>query len=196
VAGLATGLVATGRAGPVPLRREAALVVERTGAEPDLALVDVALTRERFVGARALWRHEALCEVFVTFADPSAVGLCALAGQLAPVPRGSGQGVHVRLAGDRVEAEFQVPVALAPGLISTVWVAGFETIEPGERRALDPSGAVVALDGEREIERGREDGATVHLADGPLRIDVDAVMAHAARTQTISASLPAGLGSG
>src|SRR5439155_2490737 len=38
VAGLATGLVATGRGGPDALRREAALRVEVDGATPDLAL--------------------------------------------------------------------------------------------------------------------------------------------------------------
>ena len=56
VAGMATGLVATGRGGPGAVIREAALIVERDGAPADLALVDVAVTRERFVGARALWR--------------------------------------------------------------------------------------------------------------------------------------------
>jgi predicted polyphosphate/ATP-dependent NAD kinase len=56
VAGIATGLVASGRAGAGALRREVALAVEVPGAEPDLALVDVAASRERFIGARALWR--------------------------------------------------------------------------------------------------------------------------------------------
>ena len=172
VAGIATGLVATGRAGPGALRREAALVVERRGAAPDLALVDVAVTRERFVGARALWRHEALCELFVTFADPAAVGLSSVAGMLAP----GGRGLHVRLAADPADAEVVVDVALAPGLVTPVAVAAFETLEPGVEVALAANGASLALDGEREIERHGDDGATVRLADGPLRIDVDAVM--------------------
>jgi predicted polyphosphate/ATP-dependent NAD kinase len=180
VAGIATGLVATGRAGAGALRRTPALVVERRGAEPDLALVDVAVTREPFVGARALWRHDALCELFVTIADPGAVGLSSVAGMLAPGER----GVHVRLASDPADARIVLDVALAPGLVTPVAVAGFDTLEPGVPVALAANGASLALDGEREIERHGDDGATVRLADGPLRIDVDAVMAeHAARTQ-------------
>jgi predicted polyphosphate/ATP-dependent NAD kinase len=180
VAGMAVGLVATGRGGEHALRREAALVVERPGCEPDLALVDVAVSRERFVGARALWRHEALSELFVAFADPGAVGLSSVAGQLAPMERGSGRGLHVRIARDPAQAERVVQVALAPGLVTEVAVAGFAALEPGERVAVAPDAGTLALDGEREIERRGEDGATVQLAEGPLRIDVDAVMRHAA----------------
>jgi predicted polyphosphate/ATP-dependent NAD kinase len=82
VAGIATGLVATGRAGDGALRREAALQVEMPDGATDLALVDVAVTRERFIGARALWRADDVSELFVTFASPSAVGLSAVAGAL------------------------------------------------------------------------------------------------------------------
>jgi predicted polyphosphate/ATP-dependent NAD kinase len=180
VAGIATGLVVTGRGGSHALIREAALLVERDGAPPDLALVDVAVTRDRFVGARALWRHESLRELFVTFADPGAVGLSSVAGQLAPMERGGRRGLHVRLAEDRARAEVVLSVALAPGLVTDVAVAGFAPLEPGQRVALAPGAGTLALDGEREIERRGDDGATVHLADGPRRIDVDAVMRNAA----------------
>jgi predicted polyphosphate/ATP-dependent NAD kinase len=180
VAGIATGLVATGRAGPEALRRESALIVERRDAEPDLALVDVAVTRERFVGARALWRHHALSELFVTVADPGAVGLSSVAGMLAPGSR----GLHVRLAHDPARAKVVLDVALAPGLVTPIAVESYEALRPGAPVALAANGASLALDGEREIERHGEDGATVRLGDGPLRIDVDAVMsAHATSMQ-------------
>ncbi len=180
VAGIATGLVALGHAGPDGLRREPVLVVERPGAEPDLALVDVAVTSERFVGARALWRVDALREVFVTVADPSAVGLSSLAGLLSPLAGGGGKGLHVRMASDSGESRVVVQVALAPGLVTKVAVADFETLEPGVPVRLGAGDGSVALDGEREIECHGDDRITVRLADGPLRIDVDAVMERAA----------------
>src|SRR3954452_3820514 len=74
VAGVATGLVATGRAGDAALRREAALQVEMPDGTTDLALVDVAVTRERFIGARALWRAGRVREVFGGVWGPRAVG--------------------------------------------------------------------------------------------------------------------------
>jgi predicted polyphosphate/ATP-dependent NAD kinase len=173
VAGLAAGHFATGHGGPDALVREAALHVERDGAA-DLALVDVAVSAERFVGARALWRPGELRELVVSFADPGAVGLAGLAGMLSPLPRRGGRALHVRLGGNR-----ELDVALAPGLITRVGVAGFRELAAGERVELGPGGSI-ALDGEREIELREGERAAVRLADGPLRIDVDAVMAHVA----------------
>jgi predicted polyphosphate/ATP-dependent NAD kinase len=181
VAGIAMGLVATGRAADGALRREAALVVEVPGAAPDLALVDVAVVRERFVGARALWRAADVGELFVTFASPGAIGLSAVAGMLEPLERGAGRGLHVRLA-DPAEAELTLHVPLAPGLIAPVGVAAHRPIEMGDAIQVEAGRGVIALDGEREIERRHGEGATVRLSPGPLTIDIDAVMRHAARS--------------
>jgi predicted polyphosphate/ATP-dependent NAD kinase len=175
VAGLATGLVATGRADA--LRRENVLEV-RLGDVTDLALVDVAVTRERFVGARALWRPDAVTELFVTFASPSAVGLSAIAGALEPLARGGGRGLHVRLGAGR-----RVTVALAPGLVTGVDVAAQRVLGLGEEVEIAAGAGSIALDGERELERRDGDLATVRLKPGPLTIDVDAVMAQATHTQ-------------
>jgi predicted polyphosphate/ATP-dependent NAD kinase len=190
VAGIATGLVATGRAGDGALRREAALRVEMPGGTSDLALVDVAVTRERFIGARALWRPEDVSELFVTFANPSAVGLSAVAGALQPLERGGGRGLHVRFATGRADAERTVHVALAPGLIVGVPVASHRVLEVGEAVELAPGPGTVALDGEREIERRAGAPATVRLVPGPLTIDVDAVMRSSAGDATPAQPAP------
>jgi predicted polyphosphate/ATP-dependent NAD kinase len=186
VAGIATGLVATGRAGPDALRREAALTVEVPGASPDLALIDVAVSRERFVGARALWRPGDVSELFVTFANPSAVGLSAIAGALQPLERGGGRGLHVRLAHDPADGRRVVQVALAPGLVVAVAVAEHRVLELGEQVEIAAGPGTVALDGEREIERRHREPVTVRLVPGPLTIDVDAVMRSAASDATLA----------
>jgi predicted polyphosphate/ATP-dependent NAD kinase len=180
VAGIATALVATGRAGAEALRREAALRVEVPGVAPDLALVDVAVSRERFIGARALWRAGDVSELFVTFANPCAVGLSAVAGALQPLARGGGRGLHVRLAPDGAAAQGTVQVALAPGLVVHVPVVGYRVLALGEAVDVAPGPGTVALDGEREIERRHDEPVTVRLIEGPLTIDVDAAMRIAA----------------
>jgi len=180
VAGLAAGLVATGRAGDGALRRELALLARLGDAKPDLALVDVVLSADRFVGARALWRTTGVSELFVACVNPAAVGFSSIAGLLHPLPRAGGQGLHVRLTDDLTRAELALRVPLAPGLVAPVGVAGFRTLELGEETTAAPESGCLALDGEREMERRPGERVTVRLVPGPLTIDVDAVMRHAA----------------
>jgi hypothetical protein len=150
IAGLAAGLATADH-----VIREPALQVG-----DDLALVDVAVSNQHYVGARALWRADSITELFVTRANPAAVGLSAIAGQLATGP------VHVTLgSGTRVLA------AIAPGLVVPVDVAHYEPIDgPVTVHAA----GCLALDGEREIERPGP--TTITLTQGPLRVDIDAVM--------------------
>jgi len=150
IAGLAAGLATEEH-----VIREPALSVG-----DDLALVDIAVSTMPFAGARALWRADSITELFVVKPDPGAVGLSAIAGQLATGP------VHLTLgSGTRIMA------AIAPGLVVPVDVA---RCEPLTGPVTVYGAGCLALDGEREIER--PGAATVSLTDGPNRIDIDAVM--------------------
>ncbi|MDP8977443.1 MAG: NAD(+)/NADH kinase [Actinomycetota bacterium] len=191
VAGLAAGLVATDRVDPLrSLRREKLLRVIVGGERTDCALVDVALSSDRWVGARALWRPEDLSEAFLTFASPCGVGLSAAAGQLDPVPRDAGWGLHLRLAPPERAARV-VTAALAPGLVTAVGVDEARRIGPGEVvRTRAPAGGCVALDGEREIELAGGEDVRVTLDEGPLVVDVDRVMVQAAALQLLNGASP------
>jgi predicted polyphosphate/ATP-dependent NAD kinase len=183
VAGIATGLVATGRVEPRDvLRREKALRVGVNGdPDRDCALIDVAVSREWWVGARALWHPDHISEVFVSFARPGAVGLSSIAGMLDPISRSESRGMRLRLTSPG-EADAVLRVPLAPGLVVPVGVAEARSMLPGERFPVAVDHGSLALDGEREIELGPGDRAEVRLeVNGPLTIDVDAVMEQAAR---------------
>ena len=189
VAGLATGLVATGcvATGADDGRREKLVHVGRNGdARFDCALVDVAVTSEPWVGARAVWRISDVSEVFVTFARADAVGLSAIAGQLEAVGRADEHGLHVRLTDPR-EADVVLQVAVAPGKVVPVGVAGYERMEPDRTYRLPRVFGSLALDGERELELTPDDEVELRLAAGPVRIDVAWVMAEAARRKLLVA---------
>jgi predicted polyphosphate/ATP-dependent NAD kinase len=187
VAGLATGLVATGQVDNGVLRQEKILHVGLNG-EPhhDCALVDVAVSSKRFVGARALWKSGSVSELFVASAAPDAVGFSAVAGLLDPIPRHAHYGLHLRLTKPE-DAELMLNVPLAPGLVVPVGVAESRRIEPGRAVSVELGSGSIALDGEREIERSSEDRVEVSLAtEGPLTIDVGEVMRLAARGGLLS----------
>ena len=68
-----------------------------------------------------------------------------------------------------------------------VGVVESRRIEPGRAVPVEPGSGSIALDGEREIERGLEDRVEVSLAtEGPLTIDVAEVMRLAARRGLLS----------
>jgi predicted polyphosphate/ATP-dependent NAD kinase len=185
VAGMATGLVATGRV-PVQIgaRRHKRLDV-RCGDDHDVALVDVVASTDRFIGARALWRVDELGDAVVSFADPTAVGLSAIAGHVHPTTRDDDHGLHLRL-GPPDAADAAVTVALAPGLVTHVGVSDVRQIAYGMPVRLAAGAGCLALDGEREIERRDDDEVTVTLVPGPLVIDVDTVMTHAAANRMLA----------
>lgn len=192
VAGLATGLVATGQAGGEALRREKILRVGVNGeADRDCALVDVAVSADHFVGARALWRPEEISEIFVASASQDAVGLSSVAGLLDPTPRSAPYGLHLRLTAPE-EAETVLTVPLAPGLVVPIGVAKKRRVQPGESTEMEAVSGSIALDGEREIEVGPEDRVEVSIdLDGPLTIDIEAVMQEAAQRSLLNGDLRA-----
>jgi hypothetical protein len=104
-----------------------------------------------------------------------------VAGLLDPVSRSAPHGLHVRLTAPD-EAETVLTVPIAPGLVVPVGVAEANRVGLGEAVELEPTAGSLALDGEREIELGPSDEVEVRLdPEGPLTIDVGAVMREAAR---------------
>jgi len=179
IAGLAAGLVATG---VVPAERattRAKLLEVRAGDRAETALVDVAVSTERHVGARAVWNPATVSQLFCAFAEPDAIGLSSVLGQLSPVTRREPHGVTARLAAD---APRQVLAPIAPGLVVPVGVSEIEPMQFGAAYSVDARAGVIAVDGERELTFGPGERPAVRLrADGPRCVDVPAVLEASAR---------------
>jgi len=181
VAGLAAGLVATEK---VPLSEVAVqnkvIHVDLNGAGREIALVDLCVCTDCWVGTRALWQPEQLRELFVTFASPSAIGLSAIAGYLHPVKRWAPYGLRLNLVPPG-EGMFTVSVPIAPGLVKNVGVSHLAELRPKEICAFKTCRGTLAFDGERDLEFNGRDRPRVWLdLEGPITIDIDRTMAKAA----------------
>jgi ATP-NAD kinase N-terminal domain len=185
VAGLATGIVATGALPPGPGLRRACCLEVLAGDRRERALVDVCVVRTRHVGSRALWDPAALAELYCTFAEPDAIGLSSIAGLLCPSPRTAAGGVALRL-GPPEQARWVVRAPIAPGLPVEVGVRSWRPLAIDETVEVEPAEGVLALDGEREIEYGGIRPRVRLRRDGPLCIDVGLVLARAARAGVLS----------
>lgn len=182
ITGLAVGLAVTRRVPEqvayIPNKR---LRVDINGGDrSDIALVDIAICAERYIGARALWHTENFRELFVTFANPEAIGMSAIAALVQPLSRSEPRGLHVRM-GALAEANERLSVPIAPGLIREIGIVESNAIGPDVPVRVRQSGGVVALDGERELEFGDRDEVTVTLEKDAFRtVDVAACMHYAA----------------
>jgi hypothetical protein len=157
------------------LRRNKRLRVRHAGRD-EIALVDVCVARQPFLGARAVWQPADLRHLFVAFAEPRAIGLTAIAAWATPVARADPWGAWLRFGPGRARAG-----RAAPGLVERVELAEVARLWPDTAVALPPGAGTVALDGERELELQPAAPLSVALEPGgPLTIDVDAVLAHAA----------------
>ncbi len=183
ITGMAVGLYTSGR-----LTREQALAQNKMleiaindGERRDVALVDAVLCTDTCIGARALWRTDTLRALYVTYADPEAIGMSAIAGLLQPVGRRDPGGCAVELCEDPARRRLVLQAPIAPGMVRPIGVANWQTM-PRDRpfRVADGAG-VLALDGEREIELDPGDAVTITLRENAFwTLDVSRCMRTAA----------------
>ena len=93
-----------------------------------IALVDVAMVEDRFVGA--IWKSTGFRDIFMTFGLPQAIGMSATARLCDPVDRLTPEGRHIRPCPD---APRQLLAPIASGLIDRVGIRlvayAFRTID-------------------------------------------------------------------
>ncbi|MGE3267679.1 MAG: ATP-NAD kinase family protein [Chloroflexota bacterium] len=174
VAGLAAGVLASGRIDTDRVtHRTKRITVSRDGAAADVALIDVATTRDLFIASRALWEPDKLIEALLTRAQAGTVGLAAVGGCLESISPTDRCGLYVRFGpGSR-----RVLAALAPGLVTPVNVASWRVVDLGEPVPFEPQDCTVALDGERELEVGKQQQVSAQISlDGPRVVDVQACL--------------------
>ena len=181
VTGLATGLAVMGKVPRATAFAPNKRLVVRVGDQREIALVDVAVVTERYVGARALWRTDTFRELFVTFADPEVIGMSAIAGLLKSVTRHDPHGLHVRLGHGR-ETRFEIDVPIAPGYMRGIGIRDFQDMPAHQPMRPEIDSGSIALDGERELSFSENDRVHVTLETNAFAtVEVSACMQYAAK---------------
>lgn len=181
ITGLAVGLAVTGQ---VPCEYAYSYnkrLEVRVNDQREIALVDVAVVSDRFIGARAIWKTANFRDLFVTFGRPDGIGMSSIIGLLAPLDRQKPEGRRVRLM-PLETARTRLVAPIAPGLLEEVGIGGIETILPDIVYLPSVSAGSFALDGERELTFSEIDDVSIRLqADAFRTVNVPDCMAYAAR---------------
>ncbi len=184
ITAMAVGLYATGK-----LSAEQALAPNKLlevsineGQRRDIALVDAVISTDRYIGARALWKTESLAAIYLTFANPQAIGLSAVGGLLHPLGRRDAGGLAVQLSDDPATRRLVLRAPIAPGMVREVGIAHWEPMPAGQPFPVAPQAGVVALDGEREMVFNAGDRVRITLRENAFpTVDVARCMQTAAR---------------
>lgn len=183
IVGMAAGLAAMDRSlSEVAFRDNKLLEVDVAGTK-EIALVDVTVVSEQYVGARALWNTKSFKELYVTFGQADSIGMSAVAGLLNPIDRLQQEGLHV-VFDSTDHPDYQICAPIAPGLIKEVGVSNWQTLSPDTPVPIATAEGSIALDGERELSFSRTDRPTVTLRTNAFRtIDVESCMKFGGQTR-------------
>lgn len=171
LAGLAAAVVALNiegvRSSAIRLARR--LDILRQGQMIDLALIDIVVYDERFVGSRAIWEVSKMRSVILSQVKAGTIGASAIAGYLPQTPANGQSGVWVEVGPGP-----EVLAPIAPGLIQTVPIQAVEWLAVGEQKVVPHAPAVLALDGEREIPIKADEVIEIRLSqNGPHVVNVE-----------------------
>jgi predicted polyphosphate/ATP-dependent NAD kinase len=191
LAGMAAGILAEGMIDADQVCTVSKRIdVYLDGEYRDMALVDVAVSRERFVASRAIWDVGTLYEVFLTRAEPTSIGLSSIGAQLRPVTMTDDVGLYYRPGnGENAGGGMSVLAPVAPGIIRRVPIEDWRLLPIGERVRVDHKPCTIALDGEREFSVLPDQKVEVAVnSGGPRVVVLEAALREAAIQQVFAAS--------
>lgn len=174
LAGLAAGVLASGRFPVEVLTRPSNRLDILIDNQPqDLALVDIAIYDDIFIGARAVLDMSKVREVFLSQVTPATVGLSAIGGFLAHEDWDPHQGMHIQLGKSNQSQTQEILAPIAPGLIKHVWVSNYSPLKDEQAVPINAASFVLALDGEREIVLRSNAQVMIRFSQqGPRVLDV------------------------
>ena len=189
--GMAVGLAVTkDDLAPIAYQQNKVLEIN-LGDDTEIALVDVAIVAENYIGARALWRVDNFKELYVTFAETNVIGMSAIAALINPVDRLTPEGRQV-IFDDAEEPGATVLAPIGPGMIEKIGIKSSNVLLPDQPIRLSLERGSIALDGEREMSFSARDAPTITLRSNAFRtINVDACLAAGGPSQLFQSKTPA-----
>lgn len=145
----------------------------------DIALIDAVISKDVFIGSKAIWNMDTIEKIFVTRAHPASIGFSSLVGcRMIIAPEDDfGACVDLNSNGENGKNGENVEKIIAP--IAAGVVEPISVSEPvilslnGEYKYITKSRGTIALDGEREIEFSKDQEFIFKIRrTGPYHVDV------------------------
>ncbi|HEY5555935.1 ATP-NAD kinase family protein [Acetobacterium sp.] len=171
IAGIAAGVVASGKFNKALCTIKDKLIeVYKEDKLMDIALIDAVISRDVFVGARALWDIETIEKIFVARSHPASIGFSAVIGSKMIIREEDDFGAYVSVNknGSCVLAPMAAGIVLPIATDQPILLSLNETFE-----FTTFCRGTIALDGEREIEFHEDQNFGFKITrNGPYHIDI------------------------
>ena len=171
VAGIAAAAVSTRTSNlGQSCRRDKRIEIYKGGKMLDIALVDCVISKQTYIGSRAIWNPEDIQRVIVSRANPASIGFSTIVGVKKIVGEDDNFGASINV--NTGENELVAPIAAGTMKEIRVDEPVIHPLEEMFSMTMDYKG-IMALDGERELPFKK--GETYHLKirrDGPYRVNI------------------------
>lgn len=136
----------------------------------DIALIDAVISKNLYVGARAIWHIKDISKIIVSRAHPASIGFSSIVGCKKIVKKEDDFGAFIDLS----ENKNKLISPIAAGIISQVYMGEANIININEGYVfIAEENGTIALDGEREITFKAKDRFIFKITrNGPLHVDI------------------------
>lgn len=171
IAGIAAAVVASHKFNKNSYsKRDKIIEIYHDGQLKEIALIDAVISRDAFVGSRAIWRIEDIEKIFVARSHPASIGFSAVVGAKTMISEADDFGAFVCIE----EKATKVLVPMAAGIVLPIGTTWPKLLNFGEKYEFTTyCRGTIALDGEREIEFQKNQTFTFEICrNGPWHVEV------------------------
>ncbi|APC78500.1 ATP-NAD kinase family protein [Clostridium botulinum] len=175
VVGMAAAFVASQKFGLNNIyHRDKRIEIFKDGALVDIALVDSVISKNLFVGAKAIWDVEDMEKIIVTRAHPGTIDFSSLVGCRKIIEIEDDFGAVI----DLTENKYKIIAPIAAGTIEKVHMGDTKIINLNEEyKFTSKEKGVIALDGEREISFKKGETFIFKITrKGPIRVNIKSAL--------------------
>lgn len=151
-------------------RRDKRIEIYKDGKMLDIALVDCVISKQTYIGSRAIWDPEDIQRVIVSRANPASIGFSTIVGVKKIISEDDDFGASINVN----VGEFELVAPIAAGTMKEIRVDE-PLIHPLNEifsMSMEYKG-IMALDGEREIPFKKGDIFEFKITrDGPYRVNI------------------------
>ncbi len=171
IAGMAAAAVASGRFDKNKfITKDKRIEIYKDDKLLDIALIDAVISKDVFIGSKAIWDMDSIEKIFVTRGHPASIGFSSLVGcKMIIYPEDDfGAWVDINLSNEKIKAPIAAGVVEAIS-VGELNILGFDE----EYEFIANNRGTIALDGEREIEFSKDQKFVFKIRrTGPYHVDV------------------------